>query len=98
MLNARTTSSPIEVEMHKTYEGSFLLRNDLVSPLLIDCLSCDLDDPEPWQDRRRNLVQKRSGKTMIGRVFWGEDRVGNQGKKRGEVVLETKNNLISLIV
>lgn len=109
LLNVQTTESPVEVVMHRTYEGYFFMKNNpspfppspFPSPSqTVSCSSCFPGrDPDPRKDRKRSVVQQSWGQNVFtGNVFWGEKAEGNRGKSRGDVRIETTNNHTSLIL
>ncbi|KAF5391678.1 hypothetical protein D9757_002353 [Collybiopsis confluens] len=92
IVDAKTALSPINVNMHKTFEGSFAIRSTPLDKK--DVTKQEAADPE-GKGRKRSLVfDSVNGGSVDGRVFWGDE----QGKGRGSIKLETAMSPIVLVV
>lgn len=90
-LTANTAMAPIAVNMHNTFEGSFVAHSTPFSKIEVDV--DDTEDPT-GEDRKRNLIfDSVNMGTAKGLVFWGDRE---DGKDYGSVKLDTALGSVSL--
>ncbi|KAF9645536.1 hypothetical protein BDM02DRAFT_498157 [Thelephora ganbajun] len=73
VLTSKTSTGPINVDPHPTYEGAFSLSSDVSSPVV--SVKDDVEDPA-GKDRKRTVkfIHTRN-RAMVGEVVWGNAHV-----------------------
>ncbi|KAG6863932.1 hypothetical protein C0991_001892 [Blastosporella zonata] len=87
-LTARTAAGPATVELHKTYEGSFIATTSFLRPKVI--FNANEEDPA-GKGRRRKVTQLSTRSTVSGSARWSNDE-----KELGSVSVYTSISPVTL--
>ena len=72
-LTSKTSTGSIDVDLHPTYEGTFSLSSSLGFPVV--SARDEVEDPAGKGRKRVVKFARAGGRTVVGEVTWGDDRV-----------------------